>query len=246
MHTKTLTASAPYVAVTLGLLAFAAVTPAQEQAPDEDLPVAEPSQTCPRHLSDDPCFVDLVTGAVSGPCVTAAGPPFYPAPPAVGDTNGDAWLETVVSVTLTDECSRVCVVLDYVEDPTGFTLNLGDSATNNGHGGNAGTGESEAELQILGNVLTLFSRSYGSGLLDRVAGSKLQLENGSYKVCASDQTATFGQPHASAATPNGRALYALPDPFDGNSDLFIGLNRVISGPGTRIGTGLRRAYVTIE
>jgi hypothetical protein len=210
-----------------------------------------PDQTCPRHLADEPCSVDLLTGNVTGPCVTPAGPPFYPAPPAVGDSDGDGWLETVVPVTLTDECRRVCVVLDYVEDPTGFTLDFGDSVTNNGHGGNAGTGESEAELQILGDVLTLFSRSYGSGLVDRVAQAKLQLDTGSYKVCVSDQQATFGQPLSAASTPNGRALYALPDPFDGNSDVFIGLNRVISALGGapslgRVGTGLRRAYVTLE
>ncbi len=215
------------------------------------------AQSCPRGLADNPCSIDLLTGTASSAC---SQPPFVQITTGPADSNGDGWWETVLHVNLGQEdeqCERVCVVLDYVEQPTGFTLDIGDSSTNNGQGGNNGTVENETELQILNQRLTLFSRSYGPGLLDRVAEADLQLENGSYKVCVSDQHASFGQPLSSASTPNGQALFAFPDtgtastPHDGNVDLFIGLNRVIHNlaglpSAGRIGTGLRRAYITVE
>lgn len=205
---------------------------------------------CPEDVADIPCAIDLTTGKVTGPCAEGSGS-FYTSIPRVEDSNDDGWLETVVPVNLSDGCSQVCVVLDYGEEPTGWTLNFGDSSTNNGHGGNAGTGESEAELQILNDRLTLYSRAYGPGLTDRVATADVQVTEGAYKVCVRDQFALFGQPRSTAHTPNGKALFALPDPSDGNSDLYIGLNRVIGSVGGppssgRVGTGLSRAYITFE
>lgn len=95
-----------------------------------------------------------------------------------------------------------------------------------------------------------------TGPTDPGAGAPFYLRppavaDGAYKVCVSDQYASFGQPLGDASTPNGQALFALPDPFDGNTDLIIGLNRVIHAlfglpSGNRVGTGLQRAYVTIE
>ncbi len=203
-----------------------------------------------KSCTEEPCAIDLVTGKVTGPCADGSTS-FFPRPPAINDSDRDSWMETVVQVSLNDECSEVCVLLDYGPAPTGFTLNIGDSITNDGYGGNNGTGENEAELQINNDRLTLYSRSYGSGQTDRVADADLQLEAGGYKVCVSDQYASFGQPHSTASTPFGQAIYALPDPFDGNMDVFIGLNRVVhnlSGATSagRPDTGLQRAYIRVQ
>jgi hypothetical protein len=168
------------------------------------------------------------------------------------DSNGDGWLESVIQVQLTDGCTRVCAVLDYTERPTGFTFDLGDSSTNNGYGGNDGGPEAEAEVQIAGETMTAFSVGHGPSQLDRPVVQELALANSSYKICVSNQNVSYGQPSGRSSTPFDLELFALPDPFDGNTDVFLGLNRVIKkltggpSPSNRTGTGLRRAYITVE
>lgn len=196
-----------------------------------------------------PCAVDLVTGEMSESCFTSqhfglAGP--------LKDTNGDEWLEGVFRVRLEDGCNRVCAVLDYTERPTGFTFNLGDSFTNNGFGGNDGGPEQEAEVQILRETMTIYSRAFGAGATDRPVVQGLALNDSSYKVCVSDQRVTFGQPSGSSITPFGEELFFLPDPGGDGNNVFIGLNRVIKtlggdpSPASRVGTGLRRAYISVD
>ncbi len=198
---------------------------------------------------NQPCGFDLVTGRMSESCRSTPG--FDVTVPPT-DSNGDGWLESVMRIKLADGCTRVCAVLDYTEQPSGFTFNLGDSSTNNGYGGNNGSPEAEAEVQINGETLTAFSVSFGSGQLDRPINQELALNNSSYKVCVSNQNVSYGQPSGRSSTPFGLELFALPDPVDGNSEVFLGLNRVIHNltggpsPSNRTGTGLRRAYVTVE
>ena len=210
---------------------------------------ASSAQSCSSPLGADPCRIDFVAAQVSPSCSSTS---FLQVASPLQDSNGDDWLETVLRANVTDGC-RLCVVLDYTETPTGYTLDLGDSATNNGQGGNNGGGESEAELQIRDEVLTAFSIGYGPSLLDRVVEQQLSLDQSSYKICVGNQSITWGQPAGSSSTPHGKALFALPDlAFDGNTDVFLGLNRVIHNlagapsPSNRVGTGLRRAYVTVE
>ncbi len=214
-----------------------------------------PAQDCPPHLADDPCTVDLISELMSGGCGAA---PHYQVHSPPTDSNGDGWLETAIEIDLTTECSRVCVVLDYTETPTGFTLNLGDSPTNNGYGGNSGGPESASEVQIANQRLSLWTDGFslGPGVVDELATADLRLANGSYKVCVSNQHVTFGQPQSTVSTPNYQLLFALPDtnpgvPAADQYKVYVGLNRVIdvlggSPSAGRTGTGLRRAHITID
>lgn len=54
----------------------------------------------------------------------------------------------------------------YGSTPTGWHVNIGDSSTNNGGGGDAGTQSNDAEMEVQGQVLSVFGR-------DATPGSKL-------------------------------------------------------------------------
>lgn len=198
--------------------------------------------------AQSPCAVDLKTGKLSESCFSTPGLAVVDPP---SDSNGDRWLEATFKVKLSGRCARrACVVLDYSQAPKGFTFNIGDSETNDGSGGNAGGPESEAEVDILNNRMTVWSVGHGPGMLDRLPVQDLGLEASAFKVCVSNQTVTYGQPFGRSFTPWDRELFAIPDPFDGNRDIFIGLNRVIrtlGGPPAKPpGSGLRHAYISID
>lgn len=212
--------------------------------------MTERGATCNPILDVIPCTIDLRFGLTSFSCF----PPFYTitAPPT--DSDADGWLEMVLKVDLTPDCSEVCVVLEYEGRPSGWTLDFGDSETNNGFGGNSGSDPTSlAELEIQDETLRVWSDALGPGMVDQLATRQLRLTDSSYKVCVSNQHIKLGQPAGAHDAIFSELLYALPDvDVDDNNDLYIGLNRVILSaagapvPSDRIGAGLRRAFITVR
>ncbi len=202
-------------------------------------------EQCNPFLDAIPCTIDLKLGLASASCGLS---PFYAITAPPYDSNNDHWYEAVLKVDLTPNCSEVCVVLEFEGVPSGWNLNLGDSATNNGYGGNSSLDDtSYAELEIQDQNLRIWTDTDGTPPVDNLGGQQLRLTDGGYKICVSNQHINLGQQAGTYDTPRAKLLYALPDiDFDGNSEVFFGLNRVIYGPGGRIGAGLRRASVTIR
>jgi hypothetical protein len=193
----------------------------------------------------DAVMVDLLTGTIIGnnPLITPSSPP--------ADSNGDGWLEAVFTINVDRGCRCANIAVEYQGTPSGWTVNIGDSPTNNGFGGDSGIPDAEAEAQVLDQALSVYNFHNPSipdppGMVDRMFHQELALTNGAAKFVVCDQFLSYGQPHGVLQTPVIRRLFALPDPAVGNSLIFAGFNRVVSGPGTRVGQGARRVTISLQ
>lgn len=207
--------------------------------------VAIAQSPCPQPLI--PCAIDLKTGLFTGACQNS--PLSFVVLPNEGGVN-DGWKETVVKVNLGTGCTCANFVVEYEGTPTGWTVNIGDSPTNNGFGGDSSNLTiSAAETQVLDQTMSVYSTGLAPGVLDRLLTQDLALTDGAIKFVVKNQFLSLSQPHTVLQTPNSQLLYAIPDLLptspDG-SNIYAGFNRVVSGPGGRIGTGARRVSITLQ
>ena len=193
------------------------------------------------------CYLDLKTGAaICNPVFSATTQPIVIGPnnPNCDDT---FWHAGLVKVEVPPECDGVAVWLDYVGEPEGWTLNIGDSATNNGFGGDAGTfpAGQNAEVQILDQTLSVFNAASVPEEVDQIALERLTLEDGGFKLVAEDQFLSWGQPYGEVKTPNLGRMFFL-SPQDDNRTLYVGVNRVIAANTDRFGCGVRHAFIFVQ
>ena len=158
----------------------------------------------------------------------------------------DGSLMSLIEINIPDECTQANVLIEYEGDPSGWTVNLGDSITNNGFGGNAGETFKNAELQILDHELRVYNAADNPVDVDPLARQQLALEDGAIRLTVSNQTVGWGQPRGALETPDLERLFAIPDNTADGRKIYLGLNRVVSGPGDRTGCGARRVLVSFE
>ncbi len=200
----------------------------------------------------------VATTGFSGVTLTSCGAVGLPANcPASPTTN---WKQALLRIALPTGCTQANVTIEYEGTPCGFTADLGDSSTNDGFGGGAGgTTLSCAEVQVLnsplaagvGNPVSTLGvySSCQAGVVDNLANASLALTNGALKFTVKNQFLSWGEPATVLQTPNVKRLFQLPDtlgPGADGSTLYLGLNRVVSGPGGRIGYGARRAIISFQ
>lgn len=181
-------------------------------------------------------------------CDQVVNTPFNP------DCNAADWFACVVTVDVPDGCSGVRAWVQYEGDPEGWTVNVGDSSTNNGFGGDAGTAPAgqNAEVQVLDEDLSVFSAADNPAEVEQLLIQHLGLREGALQFVVENQSLSVGQPFSALATPDLGRLFFLPDevPEDGNRTVYAGFNRVIApvgGPnGNRNGCGARRALLVLE
>lgn len=161
------------------------------------------------------------------------------------------WKAAVVQVNVPPECSGLTVWLEYAGTPQGWTAHIGDSPTNDGFAGDAGSlplGEN-AEVQILHETLSAYSNATQPPV-DRLAFQDMSLTDGSVKFVVKDQFVSWGQPYSAFSTPSLKKLFFLPTDGSGNRTLYVGLNRVVApadGPnGSRNGCGARHAILLVQ
>ncbi len=185
------------------------------------------------------------TGAfVPGPAVTMLGA-FTPStdPACLGAH------EAVLKVTIPNGCTEARVLIEYDGMPKGWTINLGDSPENNGFGGDSGGPESEAELQILDETLSVYSSALAPGIIDLLAQEDLGLTDGALEIVVRNQYVSWGQPFSFLDTTNAALLFALPDAGAATAEqntFYLGVNRVVSGPSSRTGCGVNRVLVSFR
>ena len=208
-------------------------------------------------------FIDLTNNNV-GPLLIPV-----PAPPAVGlpvtqlsplvvspnpaNTTGHFFM-TTVKIDLTG-FKKACFTLEYEGTPVGWSFHVGDDVTNDGFGGGGpGLSSSVAEVQILDEDMAMYTIALGPGAVDRLVLEKLNLGNGAFKVCVSDDLVTWGNPAGGIDTTNSKIGFQIPDTApatgfspagNGNRDIFAGFNRVVNGA-ARNGVGLARVLITLE
>lgn len=201
------------------------------------------------------CYLDLKTGFnVCSPSVFT-NVAIHPIVNGQNNPNCDAsfWKAALVEVQVPPQCDGVAVWLDYVGEPEGWTANVGDSVTNNGFGGDAGSQPAgqNAEVQILDQTLSVFNAASVPQEVDQVALQQLTLRDGGFKFVAEDQFLSWGQPYGEIKTPNLERMFFLPQQ-GGNRTLYVGINRVIASDSagdqnvSRNGCGVRHAFIYVQ
>lgn len=171
------------------------------------------------------------------------------------DSNNDSWLETVLKINL-DPANGFDVakfLVEYDGTPQGWTVNIGDSITNNGNDGDSATQYYDAEMQIFNTGLTV----YGNDQANEDGIEPLQQVNNfvtdGSTVAFEVRNEYLGWDNNSGISDslNSPYLYALngqPDSSDQNQanyDIYAGFNRVIDGS-YRNGSGVANVTVCLE
>ena len=140
------------------------------------------------------------------------------------------------------------LAVTYGTAPTGFTVNIGDSATNDGGGGDGGTQSNDAEMMVQGQQMSVFGRdgtpTYPLQTVPNAgisAGETVNFEVADRTLCWNFGTQScFGS----------EWLYALngqPDTEGGvNYDVYAAFNQVITGRSDRLGTGVSSVTVSLS
>jgi hypothetical protein len=225
-----------------------------------------------------PCVVELHGPSAPSMSPDCSAEPWskyltFKLPGRFADSNADGWWETVVGIALDPAKACSCVKLRvHFEHPVGdWSVNLGDSPTNDGYGGDAGTTNYAAEMYILRNLLsvcTAASPKLGMQRFDKILEWDLPSLGGRFadvEIC--DQVLAFHMPGALAddrplqwklQTPTIGALYSLaprpglPGPEGAkkkDQGVYAGFNRVIheaeKNESPRFGTGVRRVEISV-
>ncbi|MGH3937156.1 MAG: hypothetical protein ACRDTG_00755 [Pseudonocardiaceae bacterium] len=194
--------------------------------------------------------VDLKTGTKIGtlPVGSSIGP----------ITNGQAVVTLDLNPLPGIKCKRANIVVEYEGVPTAWTVDIGDSPSNDGFGGGGQPNltDSCAEVQVLNSTVSAF-KDCGPGnaaplpLSPALAPAPLALKDSSLKFVVEDGYLSVGQPFANASSTQS---FHLPDTTPvgvGTSDgskIYAAFNRVISldRDANRVGQGVRRVMITLE
>jgi hypothetical protein len=201
------------------------------------------AQSCPGgqfYLDLKSCTTATMAGVSfmpGGACAAAVVPTGCPA--------SAGWKQAALKVVVPAGCTQINVTVQYEGLPCGWTVDLGDSPTDNGYGGDSGSTPHNAELQILNENLAVYNGSGNAALVDNLAGANLALTNAALNFVVKDQFVSWGNPYTYLSTPNNKMLYSFSDPA-GPRTVYLGLNRVIQATGGRTGYGARRVLVTFQ
>jgi hypothetical protein len=197
------------------------------------------SAACPTN----PFFLDLKSGvnAVNPQITYKSALANSPAASCTG------WKEAVLKIDLKG-CTQANIVVEYEGTPKDWTVNLGDSPTNDGYAGDAGTTPNNAELWILNEDLSVANGGNAPGVIDNpIARLDMALTDSALKFVVRNQYLSLGNPAGLLQTPNTKKLFAIPDTAVGSegSNIYLGINRTIANPSRR-GCGARRVLITLQ
>ncbi|XHL94962.1 MAG: DUF4347 domain-containing protein [Microcoleus anatoxicus] len=195
-----------------------------------------------------PYKIDLKTGAITGqpnPFISLVNTP--------ADSNADSWLEAVAKINFDGNVKKAKFIVEYDKAPSGWTVNLGDSASNDGYGGDSGDQSRDAEVQIVNGSMAVFGNDYNTppggelppGNVPNFVsnGSRIELE-------VSNEQLAWDNKNGLKNSLNSPYLYALNGQADNggpvNSEIYAGFNRVISGPFDRIGSGASKVTILLN
>ena len=137
----------------------------------------------------------------------------------------------------------------YNAEPSGWTVNIGDSATDDGGGGDAATQSNDAELQVFGRQFTLLGNddSVPSKTLQFIDGFPANGKTVSFTV--SNDRVDWITAAGAAGTVTSPFLFALDGQVDRegpvNYDIYAAFNRVIGDAG-RSGSGVSQVVITLS
>ncbi len=171
--------------------------------------------------------------------------------PAISTCPASAgWKEALVRIAIPSTCRQANVVVEYEGLPSQWTINLGDSPTNDGHAGDAGSTPNNAEVYVIDERLYLANAGNSPTVIDNpFVQQDVSLTDSSLKLAVRNQYVSWGQPHGFAQTPTTKKLFAIPDATVATAErraLYLGLNRVVAGRADRKGCGARRVMISFQ
>lgn len=195
---------------------------------------------CPAFI----CYLDLTPGGSSPGDFICPNSAVYEVQQIGTITSNDAdcpasVVAARVKVTLPSGCTALEATVEYVGEPHGWSVDLGDSPTVNGFGGDApGTlpGGQNAELEVLDDTLTLYSSATDGDDLVRLAQQSMALEDGALKIRVEDQAIQWGQPLTRVESIDDRLFFLADPPLD-NRTVYLSFNRVVADT-SRTGCGV--------
>jgi hypothetical protein len=177
------------------------------------------------------------------------------------DSNGDGSWEAVLEVALDParDCGCLRLVAFYADRVSNWTLHVGNSPTNNGHGGDEGTTPQSSELQVAERTIAVYTVAQSGHrsvdrLFDATVGSlaerilEIEVCNQFASVAVKSSLDDPAPLAWKLETLNSKLLFSLGP--DDPRRLWLGLNRVVhridGAPShARIGTGLQRVELSL-
>lgn len=225
---------------------FAAASPVAVQAQCPAGQLILDLKTCQRaaHTSVSSFFsyTPAEFGNVLGNCIAA---------PVTALCPEEGWKQAAIKIVIPAECTEANIVVEYEGKPAGWSVHIADSKTNDGHSGDYGTTEHEAEVWVAHEILAVApaNQLQPLGIDNPLIRQFLSLTDATLKVVVKDQFVSWGQPYSYVQTPATRNLFAIPDTTVPEADqraIYLGLNRVVWGPGDRTGCGARRVLLSFK
>jgi hypothetical protein len=168
-----------------------------------------------------------------------------------GPVDGQAVVKLVLDPRVTEMRTAKIEVL-FGEEVSGWSLNMGDSISNNGYSGDGADQSRDGEMQILDGNLAVYGDDHMTA--DPKSGKMLGSAAG---FAVPGATVVFDVADNSLAWRNDRGvdgqvrspyIFSLSGQEDKegpvNHDIFIGLNRVVAGG--RIGRGVQRVRIRMR
>ncbi|CAH1786874.1 unnamed protein product [Owenia fusiformis] len=203
-----------------------------------------------RNLNRETVIIDLQTGLVEGYSKYID----FIAPPTISwSRNCDS--QAVVRIDLSGPFKSAKFHLNYGDRPRMWTLDISDSPTGDGHGGDNGTTSNMAEMQIFNKQMRLYGNSLegyfdatiNGGLLIKVVddfikrGTKVVIDVSDEKVeWQQNDTKDFVDSKFLFTLDGQETLYGKTD-----YNLYAGFNRVVAGT-YRSGSGLCKVAITLH
>ncbi|MEP6580423.1 FG-GAP-like repeat-containing protein [Microcoleus vaginatus GB2-A3] len=213
---------------------------------DNDVPPKPEEPVSTSTLS--PYQIDLKTGAITGQqnkFISLVNTPT--------DSNADSWLEAVAKINFDGKIKKAKFIVEYDKAPSGWTVNLGDSGSNNGYGGDGSTQSRDAEMNIVNGNMSVFGNDYNTPPGGELAPGNVPnfVSNASrVEFEISNEQLAWDNKNGLKNSLNSPYLYALNGQPDDtgpvNSEIYAGFNRVISGPGDRIGSGASKVTILLN
>ncbi|WP_333119850.1 DUF4347 domain-containing protein [Microcoleus sp. Pol17_C1] len=195
-----------------------------------------------------PYQIDLKTGTITG-----GSNQFISLVNTPTDSNADSWLEAVAKINFDGKIKKAKFIVEYDKAPSGWTVNLGDSGSNDGYGGDGSTQSRDAEMQIVNGNMSVNGNDYNTppgGELTQGNVPNFVTNASSVELEVSNEQLAWDNKNGLKNSLNSPYLYALNGQVDAtgpvNSEIYAGFNRVISGPGDRIGAGASKVTILLN
>jgi hypothetical protein len=185
--------------------------------------------------------IDMTTGVIRGQHHALT---FVTAP---RDSDGDGAFEAVLKANLLG-VEGLQVDVTFSDRPSDWSLNIGDSSTNNGAAGDGCTQTNDAELDVFSGEIRVWANDDLSGPEKTLATETAIAKPGatvSFVVRDGSLAWRSGDNVGGVSSPHLFALAGQPD-REGpvNHDIFVGINRVISSSYRR-GAGVAKVSVRV-